>query len=1119
MKNRRLPVLICLSLFFSAFSNAQLWTITDPVVIPSTGLKDIVPLRFITYQIDEQAVKEILWQSPDELLVPVSNSNTLLTVGMANGTSDIFRIVEYEMMEAELASAYPEIRTYRGISISNPYRTMRADWTENGFRAAIRDLDGTMYVDPYQRNDRSHLIAYFKKDISRNIDWSCGTVQINVNGNEKIHQRVVGDCIFRSYRIAVAATGEYSNFFGATSAAQSGIVLSEVTTAVNRLNDVYEVDMAVRLILIANSTSVFYYVPASDPYSGSACTQLSQNQTTIDNIIGSANYDIGHVFNVGSGGCAGLGVLCSGGNKAKGATGLNPPTGDPFYIDYVAHEVGHQFGGNHTQNNNCNRNAATAMEPGSASTIMGYAGICSPNVQNNSDAYFHGISLQEAAAEISSVSCHVTISSANSPPVVGNVPNYTIPISTPFVLTASATDPNNDPLTYCWEQWDQEVGTMPPVSTNTVGPMFRSLLPSSSPSRYFYNLPDLTNNINPSWEELPSVGRAMEFRVTVRDLHDGSFGCTDEDNVVVTTNASAGPFIVTSQSSGGTWQEGTLQTITWNVANTTASPISCANVDIRLSYDGGFTYPGVLSLNEPNDGTATVTIPIGITSAGRVMVRASGNIFFDINDQNITIQSGLPNYSLALIPNSVSECNDGSVQTTVIVGSFMGFTNPVSLSLLNPPPGAITTFVPAIVIPGNSSTLTISNLSGLFGTFTPVVRGTSTTGPQDVNFQINLSIPAAAPVLTAPLNHAIDVDLRPNLSWSNVSNASSYDYQVSLNSSFNPLVQSGTSNTNQVLLPSLLSSFTTYYWRIRPTNLCGEGAWSSVFDLKTMACQSFASTNVPITIPSNGSPTVTSNLTIPISGEIIDMNISNLVGTHTYVDDLKFTLISPATTQVLVWDRPCGDHDNFNINFDDEAANMSWPCPPTNSMSYKPNNPMTPFDGQEALGTWVLKIQDIANQDGGSLTAWSLRVCTLSTCQLTVTQTTGTGSGTLPGAFDCAFEGDTILLSSSLSGQTIDVGSSPLILNKSVTIIALAPDINITGSGTRPFEIGQQFTVEFNGMAITAGNSTTAGAILNQGTLKLKNVIIERNINVSGAILISNTGGTLKLEGSCSINQ
>lgn len=222
---------------------------------------------------------------------------------------------------------------------------------------------------------------------------------------------------------------------------------------------------------------------------------LGQNQTTCDNTIGSANYDIGHVFSTGGGGVAYLGCICNNSNKAGGVTGLPSPIGDPFAIDYVAHEMGHQFGGNHTFNNtnngSCsgNSNAATRVEPGSGSTIMAYAGICSPtNVQSNSDAYYHAVSLAEIKTKLQSVSCHTVISFTNQAPVVSTLTNYSIPISTPFVLTASATDPEGDPITYCWEQTNTGSATTAPTATMTSSCVFRSYTPVSSSSRYFPNL-------------------------------------------------------------------------------------------------------------------------------------------------------------------------------------------------------------------------------------------------------------------------------------------------------------------------------------------------------------------------------------------------------------------------------------------------------------------------------------------------------------------------------------------------------------------------------------------------------------------------------------------------------
>ncbi len=1126
MKSRIQQVLMLITLFWATTSMAQDWIISDSALIQKQGIRDIIPQKFFLYNTDDIVTKEILWSAPKEESGRLSSSKTLLTIGLADGTTDVFRMVQYDMMEPGLAQKYPEIRTFRGESVLNPNRTIRADWTESGLRAVIRDDNGMMYIDPYQRNDLKHRISYFRKDLVRNDEWICSVTETAKETEGNAGQRQAGDCMFRTYRLAQAADGEYSNYYGATSSSQSGLVMSAVVTTINRVNEVYEADMTVRLILVANTDLIFYYNPATDPYTNdNGGTMLGQNQTTCDNVIGNANYDIGHVFSTGGGGVAYLNAVCTNNLKAGGVTGSPTPVGDGFDIDYVAHEMGHEFGGDHTFNGTAgscgggNRSANSAYEPGSGSTIMAYAGICgAQDLQPHSDAYMHARSLIQIANHVTSTSCAAFITLNDSPPVVTAVPDYTIPISTPFVLTAVATDPNNDPLTYCWEEYDLETtSTEPPTSDDIDGPLFRSFNPTSSPSRYIPRLSDLTTNTSNMWEVLPSVTRTINFKMTVRDYHNIA-GCTAEDNIVVTANATAGPFTVTSQNASTAWLEGSTQTITWNVANTTAAPVSCPNVDIRLSLDGGFTYPTALLLNTPNDGSANVTIPSGQTTQGRIMVKASNNIFFDINNANIQIT--IPNFTLSLNPTNITECNDGSVQTTVVVGSLFGFSNPVTLSLMNPPPGAIVLFVPAIVIPGNNSTLTISNLAGDYGSYTPIVRGTSTTGNKDVNFPVTLLGIPTTPTLVSPADNANNVNLTPLLDWSAVAGASQYDYQIASDINFNTIVQSGTVATDQFQATSALGQLNTYFWRTRAQNQCGISSWSTGYSFVTVACASVMSTDVPVTIPSQGTPTVFSLLTFPFAFNTTDLNVINLVGTHTYVNDLKFSLIAPSSLEVLFWNQPCGSENNFNINFDDEAANSSWPCPPIDGLTYKPSNPLTPFDGLIANGTWTLKIQDIANHDGGSLSTWGVKVCGVPTCELIINQANGSGSGSLIAALICAANGDSIKISPALSNQTIDIGGAPIQINKNIVLFSQGTNISISTSGSRVFDVTGGATVQLNGVILKAGTSLTGGAINNAGILTLKNVTVKKNPDVSDATLVQNTGGgQLLLAGNCFINQ
>lgn len=417
----------------------------------------------------------------------------------------------------------------------------------------------------------------------------------------------VGDCQLRRYDLALAATGEYSNFHGSnTTNNNKSFALAAMVTSLNRVNGMYERDATLTMVLVANNDLLIYLSGATDPYTNNdGGTMLGQNISTCNSVIGSGNYDIGHVFSTGGGGVAYLNSPCTG-NKAGGVSGSGAPVGDPFDIDYVAHEMGHQYGGNHSQNNNCNRASSAAVEVGSGITIMGYAGICAPDVASNSIAMFGGYSMQEIAANITtgaSSGCPVTTPISNTAPTALAGVDRTIPRSTPFILTGSATDPNgSNVLSYSWEQMDNAVATQPPQATNTGGPAWVPLLPQSTPVRYMPNLPAVIANTTPQWEVLSSVARTYNFRLTVRDNVPNG-GCNGQDNMVVTVSGTTGPFVVTAPNTAVSWTALTSQTVTWNVAGTNGAPVNCANVDILLSTDGGLTYPTVLATATPNDGT------------------------------------------------------------------------------------------------------------------------------------------------------------------------------------------------------------------------------------------------------------------------------------------------------------------------------------------------------------------------------------------------------------------------------------------------------------------------------------------------------------------------------------
>jgi uncharacterized repeat protein (TIGR01451 family) len=667
-----LTLFLVLGVFGTGLSQTVLWQPLDSTngIPPSqTGTPNQVvaqPQIFQAFTLDAGALKSTLAAAPSESKQAAAFSKTLITVPMPDGTVANFRFVEAPIMEPALAKKFPQIKTYLGQGVVDPQAVIRFDLTPAGFHGQVLSPGGTVYIDPSATGDTNVYASYYKRDYARATDdFHCltdagsseqaGMSQIAV-------KEVVSGGNLRIYRLACAATAEYTTFFNGTVAnALAGIV-----TAINRVDGIYESELAVRLVLVANNDQIVYTNAATDPYSNSVpATLLTQNQSNLDFVIGSANYDLGHVFGTGGGGLAGLSVVGTA-NKAWGETGMSTPIGDAFYVDYVAHEIGHQFGAHHTFNGtnsscNGNRTGATAYEPGSGTTIMAYAGICGvDNVQPHSDPYFHSASVEEIINFTTSGignSCAVITNTLNNAPTVNAGAAYTIPKGTPFTLTASGSDPDGDPITYCWEERDLGPVTGLGSPDNGSSPIFRSFNPVTSASRTFPRLSDILNNTSAPGEMLPGTNRTMSFRVTARDNRIGGGGVNmAEMQVVVASNA--GPFIITSPASRVTWSG--AQTVTWNVAGTAGAPTGVANVNILLSTNGGVSFPITLAANTPNDGSEAVALPGIDTTNARIRVEAVGNIFFAISKTNFNIVPPTPQMALnstALLLENCSATN------------------------------------------------------------------------------------------------------------------------------------------------------------------------------------------------------------------------------------------------------------------------------------------------------------------------------------------------------------------------------------------------------------------------------------------------------------------------------
>jgi len=654
----------------------HVWTQVDDTDLSRRPLsRTRTPDFYKTFALNKQNLDRILDAAPEEFTQ--SAVETILELPMPDGSFGKFRISHSLIVENGLLVKFPELgRTFSAQGVDDPTATARLDYLPTGFHAMILSPNGTVIIDPYAVGDVDNYVTYYKRDLPKLDAFNCEVGQkgfesiynidpMNAGGIPDESADVTSGGTLRTYRLALAATVEYSTAVGGNTIA--GALAAEVLI-MNRVNGVYERDLSMRMVIIGNNNLITYAgdqtcagvacTTANDPYFNSdAVGMLSQNQTNIDSVIGTPNYDIGHVFSTGGGGVANLNTPCSS-SKARGVTGLPNPIGDPFAIDYVAHEMGHQWGSNHTFNGasgNCsggNRSSTNAFEPGSGITIMAYAGICgNQNLAANSIDTMHVRSLEVIVA-YSQVNngntCSTQTATGNTPPTVPVVGGpFNIPRQTPFSLTASSTDVNGDSITYDWQEYDLGAPTTAVPNTDADGamPIFRTYLPTVSGTRTFPSLPFILNNANVppattggflTGELLPQITRTMNFQVVARDNRSGGGGINTA-TAVVNVDGASGPFVVTSPNTNVNWAANSSQTVAWNVANTTAAPVSAANVRILFSSDGGLTFPTTILASTPNDGTETITVPNLNTTLGRIKIEGIGNIFFDISDVNFTI--------------------------------------------------------------------------------------------------------------------------------------------------------------------------------------------------------------------------------------------------------------------------------------------------------------------------------------------------------------------------------------------------------------------------------------------------------------------------------------------------
>lgn len=1010
-----LPLVLFLTLLTTISAQQIFWR--DISVDPGLGRSDDGTVQIDQYRtvaVDLSSFKATLAAAPEEGRGAGRNP-VALTFPLPNGESETFQVIHSSLMAPRLAAKYPDIQSFRLVGTERANSTGRITLGTNGLAGVLRTRAGEVFIDALTLGNTELYRVYFGRDVRMETDevkaLDCGFSPEMIPDELEIDEweaerpvsggRSGGEAVdMRVYSLALACTGEYAQNHGGTLES----VMSSFNEAVSLLTEIYEREMSIRFMLIEEVEKLIWLDPQFDPFTNAngGVALLSQigDAFTTDAKITLSSFDIGHLF---TGNCTDVGGVASGRacnfGRERGVTCHSSSNVATMVRRVMAHEVGHQFSASHSFTNCPPSQGAVvsgkAVEPGSGSTIMSYAGLCgNQNIIGDNDAYFHSQSLEEIITYSrvgTGSTCATRISIDNTEPVpdFNYSDGFYIPINTPFQLTGSASDMEDEDLTYCWEEFDLgPLSVLGNPSGNT--PLFRSFPPTSVPTRTFPSIENIVTNTSNRNEQVPDYSRDLTFRLTVRDNHEGG-GTAAWKEVAFKTTESAGPFTVLSPATDRpVWEAGTYQEVVWDVANTDKDPVNCKYVNILLSTDGGYNYTHLLATGLPNTGSAMVPVPNLETVAARIKVEANDNVFFNISSQNFRItEPENPGFTLMASENSKEICLPNLISIDLETQGFLGFAEDIEFEMLEGlPSDAVYEFSPRSVLPGETSNLRIDipdrNNTGLYEVkIRALVTGRDTV---EQTLYLNLTSSDFSEIaILEPMNGESGIGLTTLLSWSGSDNASKYEVELASDPTFaapylldaNILDEETTEYEPEVIL----EENTLHYWRLRPVNECGDSEFLpiSTFHTEAVICTGFKSADTPVVIPGSGLPTKESVITVDVDGTISDLNIPLVKGSYQPVSSLRLTLISPAGTEVILFDGNCGNTTDLLIGFDDQAPD-TLTCPPDDGIVFQPLNPLAAFIGESTRGDWTLKVQVVSSGFGGvgNLGEWKLEFCASS---------------------------------------------------------------------------------------------------------------------------------------------
>jgi len=949
-------------------------------------------------------------------LFTTASSKSKETISFPNefGQTEQFTVEEIEVLSLSLSKAYPNIKTYVGQSLERANVYARWSSSPMGINAMLTSANGRFFIQP-KRNGNQNEHLFYKRGGSLYDDFerlnclvdsklfskqSEAQIKILKGANSK----AVSTQNLKTYRIAVSATAEFTQFFGDdddSNGTNKEDAFVQVVSTINRINEVFGIDFGVRLELVS-SANLLYDDPETDPYGDDFNEEI---QEVLTDSFGESNYDIGHLFDYGdaNGNAGSVGNVCSNGRKGSAFTshpfvdtsGVGQFLNDYFDIDFVAHEIGHQFGAYHTFSHETEGSGVNS-EPGSGSTIMGYAGITGlDDLQNHSDPYFHYNSIVNVAAYLARFSCQSTSDIDNQTPTVDAGLDVVIPIGTAYTLEAVATDPDEDALTYCWEQLNSGLATQANFGpTSESGSNNRSFLPTNTPVRTVPSMSRVlagkltqTNPQNPEdWQTVSLVNRSLSWGITVRDrteTNSVSTGQTAQDFRTISVIEDAGPFEITSQNTNTVvWKTGANEFISWNVNNTDQAPINTETVSIYLSLDGGENFDTLLVSNTLNDGQYDFVVPVSFSATNtRIKIVPDNGIYFAINSQSFVIAERAFATPFQIVSKKI--CDPTALSYNFTLNYYQDFTGTVTYSLQGVPSG-----INHLINPNSSSTsqeqgtISLSNLSTLDpGSYsiTLVASSGDLVERQDFRF-ISKQSNFETPIGLHPDSSDALQPLKPLMNWEADENADQYILQLSTSSTFESLVISSTIATNNFSPFFNLEGETTYFWRVKGFNVCGESSFSETQNFKTdlVDCSPIGAASLPVSLQD----AVASQIGITYAEvymandyKISDLNVEFSIE-HTWLSDMVLTLISPDGTEVILASNIGGSGSNFeNTIFDQEATNLTEDSSAPFTGSFRPEGDLSVFVGTSSFGKWRLKIEDIGPLDSGRIVLFNLNFC------------------------------------------------------------------------------------------------------------------------------------------------